>query len=1047
MRHIAISLFWFAGSLAAATHQVDFNREIRPILSDNCFACHGPDEKQRVANLRLDQRESIFAARNGYRIVVPGDSASSRLIERITTSNKSIHMPPVSSGYALNVDQIGLLRDWVAQGAKWESHWAFVPPARPAVPKGKGTNPIDAFVRARLDKEGLKPSPEADRVTLLRRLSFDLTGLPPSLAEIDAYLADKSPRAYEKQVDRLLASPRHAERMAMQWLDLARYADTHGYHIDSHRDMWPWRDWLIRAFAANLPFDRFVTEQLAGDLLPKPTRDQLVATGFNRNHMINFEGGAIAEEYQVEYVMDRVDTTSQVFLGMTMGCARCHDHKYDPISQRDFYRFYAFFNRVPERGLDGQKGNADPKLLLPNQEQELKLEATRASVKQLREQLEDAKITPLIAQWAPGAVVPEASRAGLAAHFEFDGNLNDSSGGYRYGRVETGRATFGAGPVAQELQLDGQSRIALGPTGDFDVGVPFAISLWLRPNTSHSPNLKDEMLVARRTDSARHGWELYLADTTLSPRLRLEARVGLRLNEKFPESGLEVRSKNRYVRIDDLNHLALSYDGKQFEMWINGERVECEIIADSLRGSAKSAAILEVGELGSAALFRGGLDDLRIYTRALTSGDVTRLLIHEPARAAARIGPSRGREQTRLLREYYLMNDAPAEFRAAFAELRRNERALANLEFEIPNTMVMADQESTRETRILGRGDYQNKGEVVTAATPAVLPPLPAGAHADRLGVAQWLLDRSNPLTARVAVNRYWQMYFGTGLVKTSEDFGAQGESPSHPELLDWLATEFRESGWDIRHMQKLIVLSSTYRQSSKFTLALLEHDPENRLLARGVRVRLPAEMIRDNALATSGLLVEKLGGPSVKTYQPSGLWEDIAFGGPYSAQSYTQDHGEALYRRSLYMLWKRTSPPPSLATFDAPSREKCVARRSVTNTPLQALVLLNDPQYIEAARALAQRILREGGVSIDSKVAYGFRLATGRKPEARENEALKMLLDNQLSSYQRDKAKTAKLLGVGESQPDASIDPATLAAWTMVASTMLSLDETITKE
>ncbi|MEO8025773.1 MAG: DUF1549 domain-containing protein, partial [Bryobacteraceae bacterium] len=855
--------FFFATvGFAAAPHGVDFDRQIRPIFSDNCFACHGPDAKQRVANLRFDDRESVFAERKGYRIVAPGDPQASRLIQRITATNKALRMPPLASGHSLTDTQIGLIKDWVAQGAHWETHWAFVPPKRseaPAVKKKSWVrNPIDAFVLARLESEGLQPSPEADRATLLRRVSFDLTGIPPTPAEIDAFLADRSPQAYEKQVDRLLASPRYGERMAMQWMDLARYADTHGYHIDSHRDMWPWRDWLIRAFTSNMPFDRFVTDQLAGDLLPHPARDQLVATGFNRNHMINYEGGAIEEEYQVEYVMDRVDTTSQVFLGLTMGCARCHDHKYDPISQRDFYRFFAFFNSVPERGLDGKKGNADPKILLPDPDQEARLTATRAHLKALRETLDVKKIADLIDDWSPSARIPATNRDGLVAHFEFDGNLNDSSGSYHHGRVESGKSAFANGPVAQELRLDGQTKIALGPTGDFDGGAPFALSLWLRPNTSHSPDLKEEMLIARRTDANRRGWELYLSGTKLSPRLRLEARVGFRLNHQYPASSLEVRTRDRHVHIDDLNHVAVSYDGKQFTIWVNGEAVETEIVRSSLNGSAKTDAQLEVGTLGSSLLFRGGLDDFRIYSRSLDTPEVSRFIAEEPARAGLRAAvDTRSGEQNRFLREYFLTHAAPVELREAFTVQKQEEKNLADLEFVMPTTMVMADKPGIRETHILGRGDYQNKGEVVTAATPAVLPPMPSGAPVNRLGVAQWLLDPSNPLTARVAVNRYWQMYFGTGLVKTSEDFGAQGESPSHPQLLDWLAVEFRDSAWDIRHMQKLIVMSATYRQSSKMTPALIERDPENRLLAHGPRVRLPAEMIRDNALSASGLLVE----------------------------------------------------------------------------------------------------------------------------------------------------------------------------------------------
>jgi hypothetical protein len=769
----------------AAGAPIDFNRDIRPILSENCFRCHGPDEGERKARLRLDTREgALKELRSGGHAVVPGHAAKSALIERITSADLKERMPPLTSKKHLTAQQIDLLKRWIDQGAKWSEHWAFVTPSRPALPqvanKNWPRNAIDHFILARLEKEGLKPSPEADRVRLIRRVTLDLTGLPPTPAEVDAFLADTSPNAYEKVVDRLLASPHFGERLAVDWLDAARYADTHGYHIDAGRDMTRWRDWVIDAFNKNLPFDRFTVEQIAGDLLPGATLEQKVASGFNRNHMINFEGGAIPEEYLNAYIVDRVNTTSTVWLGLTVACAQCHDHKYDPISQKEFYQLYAFFNNVPERGLDGSKGNAAPTIKMPTPEQE----------RRLRE-----------------------------------------------------------------------------------------------------------------------------------------------LDEAIRQAG----------------------------------------------------------------------------------GD-----------------------------------------KAQLAKLRQQR---AEVEKQTPTTMVMQELPRPRDTFMLVRGEYDKKGAKVSAGTPAALPPLPKGAPANRLGLARWLVDPGHPLTARVAVNRYWQMFFGTGLVKTAEDFGSQGEPASHPELLDWLAVEFMsptsaplgsgsQTRWDIKALLRLIVTSATYRQSSVVTPQLLARDAENRLLARGPRLRLQAEFIRDQALAVSGLLNREVGGASVFPYQPAGLWQELASrqdSKNWSAQFFVQSHGKDLYRRTMYTFWKRTSPPPTLVTFDAPDRETCTVRRSRTNTPLQALVLMNDPTYVEASRKLAERMMKQAEEP-DERITLAFRLATARRPTAKEIGVLRRVFNRQLDVYRKDRKAALKLLGVGEAPRDERLPPAELAAWTVVVSVILNLDETVTK-
>jgi len=787
---LSVVLAVFAAPAAArAEDGLRFDRDIRPILSNKCFVCHGPDAEVRQGGLRLDERAAAFEpGDSGQPAIVPGKPGESELVRRIFAEDEGERMPPADSNKQLTDQEKELLQKWIASGADWQAHWSFETPKRPEPPAGAedwAKNPIDRFVLTRLQSAGLKPSPEADRTTLLRRLTLDLTGLPPTPAEVDAFLADPSPEAYDKVVDRLLASPHYGERMALEWLDAARFADTHGFHLDSGRDMTAWREWVINAFNTNKPFDRFTVEQLAGDLLPNATVEQQIASGFNRNHMINFEGGAIPAEYHNAYLVDRVSTTNTVWLGLTMACAQCHDHKYDPLTQKEFYQFYAFFHNVPENGLDGSQGNAAPLVKVPTTEQQAKLAEVDKAITELE------------------------SRA-----------------------AENGTAT-----ATEKDRIDGE-------------------------------------LAALRKE-----------------------------------------------------------------------------------------------------------------------------------------------------RE----------------ELDKKQRT----------AMVMTEMAAPRDTFVLVRGQYDQHGQKVTADVPSSLPALAKDAPRNRLGLAEWLVDPAHPLVARVIVNRYWQMYFGTGLVKTSEDFGSQGERPSHPELLDWLAREFVDSGWDVKHMQRLIVTSATYRQSSKVTPEHLATDAENRLLARGPRFRLPAEFVRDQALAVSGLLDPRIGGASVSPYQPEGLWTELSSrqdSGNWTAQVFVQSHGADLYRRTMYTFWKRTSPPPQLSTFDAPDRETCTVRRARTNTPLQALILLNDPTYVEAARKLAERMLREGGASPAEKARFAFRLCTARAPTADEERELVAAYEAQKAHYAGNAEQAQSLLKVGESPADAALDASELAAWTIVASVVLNLDETVTK-
>ena len=1032
------------------TVPIDFNRDISPILSDTCFACHGPDPTQRKAGLRFDTKDGAFGKAG---VIVPGDAKGSRLIKRITAAEPESRMPPIDSGRTLSTRQIDLLRRWIDEGAKWETHWAYLPPKRPEPPAVMTPswvrNAIDNFVLARLEREGLKPSPAADKVTLLRRVTLDLTGLPPTPEEIGSFLKDDSPDAYEKRVDQLLGSRHYGERMAMQWLDLARYADTHGYHIDSHRDMWRWRDWVIDAFNRNLPFDQFTIEQLAGDLLPGATTEQKIASGFNRNHMINFEGGAIPEEYQVEYVVDRVETTSNVWMATTLGCARCHSHKYDPITQKEFYQFFAFFNSVPEEGLDGRTGNAKPFLPLPSKEQQTKLDDLARSIKIDEDRLSEKEVTQVQEKWEKSLAgkIAASPRNGLSAHFELDGSFSDVSGRYQNGRAVGGDPTFGSGQVGRAVNFDGDSQVSFGNVGAFERSDPFTLAVWMRGG-GNTP-----MSALQKIDNpeSRRGYEFLFDDLELVGIQRRAAQLTIRVTSHWPDSAIQIRTTNK-LHLDNWYHLALTYDGSGkaagLHLYINGKRHQTEVLQDSLSGMIKTDAELQIGNKALGKPFRGGIDDLRLYDRALDGSEVEQLAVHYPIRTIlSGVSGKRTRDEIGRVRDYFLTYAAPDSLQTLYAELKNLRKEKESLDKSIPTVMVMSEMEKPRETFILGRGDYRNQTEKVSPGVPAVLSPLPQDAPANRLGLARWLVSPAHPLTARVAVNRYWQMYFGLGIVKTSENFGVQGEPPVNPELLDWLATEFIRIGWDVKAIQRLIVTSATYRQSSRITPVLLERDPENRLLARGPRMRLPAETVRDNALAVSGLLNKEIGGPSVFPYQPKGLWDELAFGDGFSAQSFTPSTNKDLYRRSMYTFWKRTVPPPQLTTFDAPDREKCTARRALTNTPLQALVLMNDPTYIESARWLAQRAMTEGGKSVASRIAFAFRHATARMPSAKEAQLLRDLFQREIAHYRADKKASVDLLGVGESKWDSKLDASELAAWTIVASAILNLDETITKE
>jgi len=1033
---------------AAAQAPVEFNRDIRPILSDKCYTCHGPGTQ--LGGLRFDREDAAKQAlRSGHTAIVPRDANASELLRRVSATDPKVRMP--QRGEPLDEQQVALLRRWIEQGAQWQAHWSFIPPKAPATPAvGQAAwvrSPIDAFVLARLEHEGLKPSPEADRATWLRRVSLDLTGLPPTLVQLDAFIADKTPRAYEKVVDRLLESPRYGERMAFPWLEAARYADSNGYQSDGERHMWRWRDWVIDAFNANKPWDQFTVEQLAGDLLPNPTLDQRIATGFNRNHRGNSEGGVIPEEYAAEYVVDRVDTMSTVFLGLTGGCARCHNHKYDPISQKHYYQLFSYFNNIAENGKARRLGNSPPFIKAPTREQQPKLRQLDADLAAATTQFTqlEGELARAEAEWekslaADGGISWGPSR-GLVAHYTFDGNLTAEVATSPDGKVvplaaRNGQTGFAEGRVGQAVTLDGKGFIQGGDIRGFEshgyYDDKYSLALWVYPTAATGA------LVTKVGDVVEpNGHGLNLKD----------GKVQYNYVSKWLDEGIRVQSEQT-LPLNQWHHVALTYDGTRYaegvKLYVDGQLWKWQVLLDDLNNPRplRRDPLRIGGGGGPDNRFQGRIDDLRIYERELSAAEVGVLASAATVNEIASRGAA-GRSQADAdkIRDYFLEHAAPARIAEQWKRLLA-ARAARNEYYEsLPTVMVMEEMSPARESHLLIRGSYDRPGEVVKPVLPDFLVPSPATYAPNRLGLAKWLVDPSNPLMARVTVNRFWQMYFGTGIVKTVEDFGSQGEAPSHPELLDWLATEFMRTGWNVKALQKTIVLSATYRQVSRATPELQQRDPENRLLARGPNVRLQAEVVRDQALAIAGLLVDRIGGPSVKPYQPPGLWRELN-----SYEDYDQGHGEDLYRRSLYTFWKRSVPPPTMANFDASSRESCVVRQNVTNTPLQALDLMNNPTYVEAARVLAERMMKEGGATTDARIAYAFRLATARVPTAAERQILQQAYTRQLASFTARPDDARKYVSQGERPRDERLAVPELAAYTTVASLILNQSQTVMK-
>ena len=1237
----------------SAQAMVDYNLDVRPILADNCFACHGPDAKTRQADLRLDTKAGAFSEPSGYPVIVPGKPEESELHLRIASNDDHYRMPPADFNKTLTPEQIEVVTQWIREGAKWEEHWAFTTPIRPIPPNVKHQdwvrNPIDAFILSRLEKEGLSPASEANKRTLIRRLSFDLTGLPPTREEIHQFLEDDSPDAYEKVIDAFMAKPEYGEHLGRFWLDVARYGDTHGLHLDNYREMWPYRDWVINAFNKNMPFDQFTIEQLAGDLLPEPTLEQQIATGFNRCHVTTSEGGSIDEEYYVQYAIDRADTTSTVWMGLTVGCAQCHDHKYDPITQKEFYQLYAYFNNITEKAMDGNRKDSPPVVKLPTPEQEAELAVfdeqiadldaqTKAPIPEIDatqiawenrmprwtmlkptslyskggatlEVLEDysvlasgtnpeQEIYEVIAELPPGkwsavrleGITHESlPKAGVGRSDNSNVVLTDFSL-FIAPFVEDGDTSPAEDVVHSDTEIETQARsetavdadveVEAGstPAADTDTEVeaeeapadetgtenettdadpdgPWTRIPIVQAWADHEQALGEDGLagiVANAIDDKPEtGWALDRRSENRQAIFLVAAPFGM-------EGGqLKIRLKHEFdLRQKSLGRFRLAMTdaptiypiGSKMTLgdWhsagpftaehgnlafyqvyepetknvntndtfeINGKTIKWEKQAHWVDGQVHNDI---VGENSATYLFRniasvtkqkaqlyvGSNDALKVWvngTEVLSknvqrdanadqeqfqvqlkpgnnalllkvvnysglSGFYFRIETDAPMTPAAVVEiagmprSERETEQQAKIRDYYRQNlrtnktlnentqRAFADLNALFADLAEVQQKRDTLDAELTTTLVMEEREEPRGAYVLARGEYQNRREQVYPQTPAVLPEMPADASPDRLGFAKWLLSPEHPLTARVAINRFWQDVFGTGIVETAEDFGTQGTPPVHPELLDWLATEFVASGWDVQKMLKLMLTSATYRQSSHVTSEKLERDADNILLSRSPRYRLDAEMMRDNALAVSGLLYTEIGGPSVKPPQPDGLWKAVGFTGS-NTDTFVQDTGpDKVYRRSLYTFWKRTAPPPQMNILDAPSREACTIRRERTNTPMQALMLMNDPQFFEAARAFAERAIKEGGETPEARIAYLFEMATARLPKPVEETLLLKTFQAHYQELEGDSEAAKKLIAVGESAPDETLDAVEVAAWTMIANLILNLDEVLNK-
>jgi hypothetical protein len=1033
---------WGAGT-------VQYNRDIRPILNDNCFACHGQDVKARAADLRLDQRDTAVETR----AIVPGDPNASAIIQRILSTDENEVMPPPSSHKTLTPQQKELLKQWIAEGAEYQGHWAYLPPVRPELPQVRNAgwirSPIDRFVLAELERRGIEPAPEADLRTLIRRVSLDLTGLPPSQEEIERVMSDPSPERYENYIDELMSRQEWGEHRGRYWLDYARYADTHGIHFDNFREMWSYREWVIKAFNRNMPFDQFTTEQLAGDMLPNASLDQKIASGFNRCNITTSEGGAIDEEYKVLYTRDRVETTGQVWLGLTVGCAVCHDHKFDPISQKEFYQLAAFFNNTTQNAMDGNAKDTPPIVPVPldaDRERFLALDGLIAEAQQKMDQQRaqsrggfdafaadpvqrDALVwQPLVAQESLETLLPLRSQDPKSFAVWHAGQ-------FRQVGLESD-ATLAPGHVGDAAWQVNATLFPTLPAGDLERDQPFSISLWVKPGNDSQGG----SLLARMNEVDQHrGWDVWTEN----------GNVGMHLIHKWPDNAIKVVSTERLTS-SRWQHVTITYDGSSkaegLKIFIDGREVGKNVLKNGLTETMRTEVPLRLGRrhAGTPAM-DSKLQDVRIYRKPLTP-DELRSIPQVTRRQYLISKAQRSAEEGEELYNWYLAERDP-EFPKLTASHQQLVAEKADILRRGTIAHIMNERAEPPKAYILMRGDYDKRADEVTAATPQVLHPMKDDAPRNRVGFAAWLLQDNNPLTTRVVVNRFWQEVFGQGIVSSAGDFGVTGQLPTHPELLDYLAVSFREDSWNIKNLFRSIVTSSTYRQSASVSPEKLALDPSNKFMARGPRFRMDAEMVRDYALSASGLLVSKIGGPSVRPYQPVGVWEAVAMPGS-NTRDYVADTGEGLYRRSLYTFLKRSAPPPNMEVFNATAREVCTVRRERTNTPLQALVTLNDVQFVEAARILAQKTIQ--AIPDPNDVAGRLQSIAAKllsRPLRGDELGVVQSEVNDLLAFYRANPELAKeLLAVGATRSPENLDAAELAAWSMVVNTLLNLDEVLTK-
>lgn len=1048
MKYLSFILALCSVTPTMAAEKLQYNRDIRPLLTEYCFACHGPDSAARKADLRLDLRED--AIKSGS--ITPGDLKKSEVLARIISTKADEIMPPPKSHKVMKPAEKELIKQWIAEGAEYQPHWSFITPTRPALPPVSNEswvkNPIDRFILAGLDKAKLKPAQQADRRTLIRRVTLDLTGIPPTAEQADAAANDPSPNWYEKYVDQLLSSSGWGEHRARYWLDAARYADTHGIHFDNYREIWAYREWVINAFNANKKFDEFTIEQLAGDLLPNATLDQQVASGFNRCNITTSEGGAISEEYLVLYTRDRTETTSTVWMGLTAGCAVCHDHKFDPISQKDFYAMSAFFNNTTQAAMDGNVHNTPPIVPIPKAEDREKFQKIAGEIAAMKKQADERKkvarveFEKWLANVKPEELAGKIPTAGLVFHAPLDEEKGNDFNLKVNGQPKKVTLKDGfsreAGKISPKaFAIKPGASIELPEVGNFTTKQAFSVGAWVKfPSRAQTGAIASRMAAG----PGFAGWDLWYEG----------GKIGMHVINNWPADAAKVTTKAILNPANEWHHVFASYDGlgkaAGIKIYVDGVLQQTDTQSDTLKSSSASPAPFKIGQRSVDSRLTNFLaQDVRIYDRQLNGPEVENLAKSTRISNIVAMPASKrtAKDVDELFAWWLLALDAKyLEVTTQLAKLQQEEVAIRS---RGTIAHVMNEKPEPAMAFVLNRGDYDKRKDKVMPDVPKVLPPYLSKEPRNRLGFAKWLLTPEHPLTARVTVNRFWQELFGTGIVRSSGDFGITGEQPSHPELLDWLAIEFREGGWDVKKFFKMLVMSSTYQQAAVVTPEKRERDPANRLLSRGARFRMDAEMIRDSALAISGLLVNKIGGPSVKPYQPEGVWEAVAMIGS-NTRDYKRDSGENLYRRSMYTFWKRAAPPASMDILNAPNRETCTVRRERTNTPLQALVTLNDPQFVEAARVLAQTTLTKGGATTEAKLDYLAKRILARPFTAKELPIVQASLNDLMAEFKTKPEEAKKLQTVGESKTDPTLDPRMLAAWTMLTNQLMNLDEVLNK-